>query len=458
MKKSVQKLHFFLGACFILSLSSLTSVIAKPDTPVIAFHPVPLSSAVNTENHMWPDLAFSAKKDAYSYTNDTALESLNTSIEQYRENIREIEYREGPFNAMLSQQFESVGDLLHKTSDFDGAIDAYEKSLHIIRVNEGLYDEKQFSVLDKLIQSYLTVKNIDKAHELQQSILHLKKRAYSSDDSKYIESILNWADWNISLLMRADTTSYATNQSNQINQLSLNQNLVIAQESYIEAIELIRSSEDYSAKDQLIHAEKKLAAINYLANNQLSFTSQSELSSFSQENIQQDNRQEMAYFFNGSSALKRAIAYSLESPAPDYLFIAEQIMALGDWYLLFDRRAAALAVYEDAFEVLDAVQAGEDDIKQVMTPGMPVMAPGMLGSNLTGSQNQYAGYIDVEFSVSKFGIASRPAVIGASNMDDSPISKTLINKIRREKFRPSFIDGSASSTENVKLRYYYSYN
>jgi len=453
MTKSIQMFHFFLGAFFILSLASNTSVIAKP--PVIAFHPVPLSNAVNTDNHIESDLAFSVKTNEYRYTNDTALGSLNTSLDQYRENIREIEYRDGPFNPMLSQQFESVGDLLYKTSDFDNAIDAYEKSLHIIRVNEGLYDEKQFSVLDKLIQSYLAVKNIDKAHDLQQSILHTKKRAYSSDDSKYIESILVWADWNISLLMGADTASYATTQSDQ---LALNQNLVIAQESYIEAIELIRSSEDYSAKDQLIHAEKKLAAINYFANNQLSFTTQSELSSFSQENIQQDNRQERAYFFNGSNALKRAIAYSLESPAPDYLFIAEQIMALGDWYLLFDRRAAALAVYEDAFEVLDAVQAGEDDIKQVMTPGMPIMAPGMINANLTGSQNQYAGYIDVEFSVSKFGIASRPAVIGSSNMDDSPISKTLINKIRGEKFRPLFIDGSASSTENVKLRYYYSYN
>jgi len=438
----------------MISLASPAIVIAKPDSANIAFHPVPLSGTA-ADKHKQPEIHSLSNSDRCSCIIDNSPDFVKTSIEQYRENIREIEYHNGPFNLILGQQFESLGDLLRKVSDFDNAIDAYEKSLHIIRVNEGLYDEQQLPILEKLVQSNMAVENLDEAHELHESILHLKMRAYSSDDAEYIDAILEWADWNISLLMRADAEFYT---SKQAKQSSLNQNLLVAQESYIKVIELIRDSDNYFANDQLIHAENKLVAINYFANKHLNFSSLDEAPSFSRESIQQDNKLEMTYFFNGVNSLKRAIAYSLENPEPDYIFIAEQIMALGDWYLLFDRRAAALAVYEDAFEVLDAVQAGEDDIKQVMTPGMPIMAPGMINANLTGSQNQYAGYIDVEFSVSKFGIASRPAVIGSSNMDDSPISKTLINKIRGEKFRPLFIDGSASSTENVKLRYYYSYN
>jgi len=113
-----------------------------------------------------------------------------------------------------------------------------------------------------------------------------------------------------------------------------------------------------------------------------------------------------------------------------------------------------LSVYEDAYEVLDAVQASDQDISRIITPGMPVIAPDTTNPATTA----YHGYIDVEFQVSKFGIASSPEVIATSEQDVSPVTKALVRKIRREKFRPAFIDGSATSGENVKLRYYYSYN
>ena len=174
--------------------------------------------------------------------------------------------------------------------------------------------------------------------------------------------------------------------------------------------------------------------------------------------IQQDYPEESAYFFTGSNALKRTIAYSMESPRPDYLAIAEQMMALGDWYLLFDRRAAALSIYENAYEVLDAIHASEEDIRKIMTPGMPVVTPDSLFAGEAGGQDGYAGYIDVAFKVSKFGIASNPEVIGSSHEDVASISSALVRRIRQEKFRPAFINGSAASGENVKLRYYYSYN
>ena len=415
----------------------------------IAFHPVPLSNS-NPNITYDPGILFPAGSD------DIASQ---TSVQNYLENIKELEANSGPFSMHVAQQTESLGDLLSRLKDFEGAIQAYEKSMHIKRINDGLYSDEQTALLNKLINSHLQTANYERAHELQQSKLYLKQRIFSKGESGYISALLEWADWNVDLLISDDKPMRSEIEAPGA---SINNFLVTAQENYIEVIELIQASDQVN-DERLIHAEKKLAAINYIANSMTKLSQplatmgmNNDRNNFLATQNRREDKAEMAYFFNGSSALKRAIAYSLESPEPDFISIAEQMMALGDWYLLFDRRTAALKIYEDAFEVLDAVGANHQDIEKVMTPGMPVNAPALVSNNT--DTTVYNGYIDIEFKVSKFGIATRPEVIATSEEETSPVTRALIRKIRNEKFRPAFIDGSASSNENVKLRYYYSYN
>ena len=449
--------HTTLRGSLLCVLAGLVTsfAVAAPDYRNIAFYPVPLKEEPKPASLQLAGLEILGSSSRFNISsNDTA----RISAEEYQANMRQLEMDEGPFAIALSEQAEALGDLQAKLGNHDEAIKAYEKSLHVQRVNDGLNSEHQESLLRKMISSQVANNAFEQAHSLHESLLYLQKNLYEEGTSGYVASILEWADWNVDRLLMQDVSLGGQGAGN------IGSMLVSAQESYITAIEMIRTDEAVTPdqKQRLVHAEKKLAAINYIANSKTQLASSMAASSgsafsnndgFSPDN-QRENQSEMAYFFNGSNALKRAIAYSLEDPQPDYLAIAEQMMALGDWYLLFDRRAAALSVYEDAYEVLDAVQASDQDISRIMTPGMPVIAPDTTNPATTA----YHGYIDVEFQVSKFGIASSPEVIATSEQDVSPVTKALVRKIRREKFRPAFIDGSATSGENVKLRYYYSYN
>lgn len=442
-----------LKSAIVLSCFSTAVVLANPDYTYIAFHPVPLSGA---DQSTLP--APGVMQAGPGQTTDSPM--LAASIARYHADIAAMEAEGSPFNPGIGQQSSALGALLMQQGDLEGAAAAFEKSLHILRINEGLYSTEQIRVMGELIEVQLGLGNLQRAHELHAAMLHQQKGLYGKGDSAYIAALLEWADWNVDLLL-VPGSDFPETGGKQGDRFS--QTLIDAQANYIEAIKLIRTSGSQPAVDErLIHAEKKLAAINYIANTRTGISQArfspmlEETNPFTAEKRRED-RAEMAYFFNGSNALKRAIAYSLESPQPDYLSIAEQMMALGDWNLLFDRRAAALSIYEDAFEVLDAVQASEEDIRRVMTPGMQVMTPSALsGGNLAG--NAFNGYIDVEFTVSKFGIATSPEIIAVSGEDASPVTSALIRKIRNERFRPAFIDGSATSGENVKLRYYYSYN
>jgi tetratricopeptide (TPR) repeat protein len=440
-----------------LSLGFAMASQAEPDYRSIAFYPILLDDDSSMITHdMMPAALVSI------HNQSTPVSSLlEISAEKYRTSINNLELSGGPFNPMLAEQYLALGDLLEQTGDYDAAIKAWEKSLHILRVNDGLHSQEQQQLLRKLIHARLARKEFTKADELHEALFYQQLHHYQKDDAGYIAAILEWTDWNVDRLLLSDAPMVGMNGRGD----SINQNLIDAQEKYIEAIELIRESGETSQARQqtLVYAERKLAAINYIANGITMVSDDMFFSAFDANDspFSSDQRHAenagMAFFFNGSNALKRAIAYSLESPQPDYLSIAEQMMALGDWYLLFNRRSAALAIYADAFEVLDAVQASDIDIRQIMSPGMPVSTLGSLSSRKTGD-NPYEGYIDVVFQVSKFGIASSPEVIASSTQYDSPVTNALIRRIRQEKFRPAFIDGSATSSENVKMRYYFSYN
>ena len=67
----------------------------------------------------------------------------------------------------------------------------------------------------------------------------------------------------------------------------------------------------------------------------------------------------------------------------------------------------------------------------------------------------FAGFIDVEFELSRFGKAYNPQVI-TSNNADRDIERELLRTIRNCRFRPLFVAGNAVKAEKMQLRYYYS--
>lgn len=449
----------FHSGILALAVFQAPAYADRPDLSSIAFLPVPLP--VNTA----PD----ATRDSLAIADDlyTLSESgrqspdIDRTIARYQRSIQEIESSEGPYSAQIPQQAENLGDLYLEQGEPAKAAAAFEKSLHVMRTNQGLYAAGQQPLLRKLIDAQLAMNDLQRAHEFHESLYHLQQNLYTQGESGFIAAQLEWADWNVDRLL-LDETIQATGGHKQ--RADLTQLMLEAQDSYIAVIEQLHNDAGDATDPRLIHAEKKLAAINYIANSKTKLSRSQAM--FAQANDQnafsnlkyRENSDEMAYFFNGSNALKRAIAYSLESPQPDYLSIADQMMTLGDWYLLFDRRAAALEIYADAFEVLVAVDASEEDVARVMTPGMPVNAPDTPSASQLLANADFEGYIDIEFQVSKFGSARGAEIIGTSDGSASPVTKALLRKIRQEKFRPAFINGAATSNENIKLRYYYSYN
>jgi tetratricopeptide (TPR) repeat protein len=452
MKKLLSVSPVLITAMAGAILFASTQVTAREDLSNLNFFPQPLNSATAAQveaaksvQPLSPDLTLG---DAAPWP------GVDAAIAHYLAQVSSTEALSGPYDESLIQSYQSLASLYQQSGDIQKAVDMLEKELQIVRVNKGLYSVDQAEVLRSMVNTHVEAGDIESANQIQEALFNLELRAYGVDSIEFVASRLEWADWNMNhyLTLSADSSGIALSKSFE------DPRVVVAYDNYVAALEVLQKYSRF-ADERMITTERKLAALNFIINRKMhklsgeTLTGSSAWQTSSQGKQKKLEQADSAHFFNGSSALKRAIAYSSSSPQPEYDFIAQRMLELGDWYLLFDRRAAAIDIYNNALEVLTAANIPEAEINRILSSGLPVQTPDMTWQKQV-SADDYAGFIDVEFELSKYGTASNPQIL-SSTEQDSRIEKELIRTIRNCKFRPMFADGSAVDNEKVKLRYYY---
>ena len=60
-----------------------------------------------------------------------------------RQRLDELETQQGPYAPGLTEPLADLGRSLSRSGDIVGAARAYNRALHVLRVNEGLYSDNQ---------------------------------------------------------------------------------------------------------------------------------------------------------------------------------------------------------------------------------------------------------------------------------------------------------------------------
>ena len=72
----------------------------------------------------------------------------------FLEQIQTRELSGGPYSDALAEPLSSLGNYYRDQGKFDEALDLYERALHLVRVNDGLYSERQIPLLRELLDTY----------------------------------------------------------------------------------------------------------------------------------------------------------------------------------------------------------------------------------------------------------------------------------------------------------------
>ena len=72
----------------------------------------------------------------------------------YEEQLADVALRDGPYASGLTDPLAGVAQIYKQRGDYDDAIEAYRRALHLIRVNDGLKSERQIPLLRDLMEIY----------------------------------------------------------------------------------------------------------------------------------------------------------------------------------------------------------------------------------------------------------------------------------------------------------------
>jgi len=420
-----------------------TLVIGRPEPVIEGLDPIPSDTQLPLEQ---------VDVEAFQASNQTLLDS----IRRYQTTIDERELVGGTWDQGLTQELQAMGTLQQQQGLYPQAIDAYTRALQVSRINYGLDNLEQVPVVEQLINSHLGLGQWGKADQYHNYLYYTQKKAFGRGDPRMIPVLDRLANWSMSVF----NTGYGD---------AVGLRLLTAFSSYRAASEIV--SFHFGEEDErYVNYLKDMAATAYLvARNQeiideaIRSEYRSSQAMFEDELRKTDSINPSGYN-DGLQALERIVDHYADNddlPA-DY---AQALVGLGDWELVFDRRRKARRYYLEAYEVLSALDQGNEFIQEYFGSVKPLPELTKISQQLpvgTDSGREeagvsYSGAVDVVFDVTRNGAVIKLRVLTEESEANSAVLTLLKRRIRNTVFRPVVFEGELVRTPDNHFRYRYRY-
>ena len=435
---------------------------------------------------------------------------LFEDIQDYENSISNLIENGGAFESQLAQEYLAISALYQQAGDFENAVQALENTMHIERVNQGLYTLAQTDAIRQLIQANKTIRNFSEADQYHEYLYYLMSRNLEPGSEALTEAALEWAEWNVEAYRRLNfyqEEELATSGSvSNIGATLLRRGELVAIEDdqFSEIMFIPRAAFfDSSASarlqsftaEQLIdprlkRAEKlydtilesdpdnievlgKKANITHLYKIQLEkFIGNNMIGSNIRPSSSRLLRSSRHFRRIDSDISDSMLAYIAELENADDPekksnpeTLANAYIQLADWNIAFENRQKAEQYYNKARDILLANDYSEEEVTAFISPEPALFIPEYITYPDTRSfQNipenmdiPYIGYIDVSFNKQRSGNLRNIRIENFSEDAGNQLKNRLMELLRSVKVRPLFVAGEVQPQSDIKVRYYYTY-
>src|SRR5690606_3285997 len=116
---------------------------------------------------------------------------------RYQRLINALETQQGSFSPALTQELLGLAAVHTTAGAQDEALQLYERALHIIRVNNGLYSPEQKQIVSRIIAAHLSRGDMLAAHRQQEYLFHLQQRNASRELDTLLAPLEDQAHWSM---------------------------------------------------------------------------------------------------------------------------------------------------------------------------------------------------------------------------------------------------------------------
>lgn len=327
--------------------------------------------------------------------------------EIFKECIQLIELNRNIISPELSSPLYGIALTLNQFGQYDDAIKVLERALRINHVNNGLYNLDQIKIHDSLTESYIGIKDVEKANHHQSFQVFISKKYFGIDNPQVDESLDKLSNW--------------YKRTGQVySEREIHKELLNRQESRMDG-DVVTLIETY-------------------------------------KNLSFSHRREGIDIFQSVNPLKEAIEVIdlMENPNLNLKF--EVLLDLGDTYISFGRIQSAKKAYLECWMLINENQALRETIedrfsqpvrvRNVRIPKSYPLPPigEEIGETIPGS-------ISLRYDVDLNGQTINIEVIESTPEDI--IDREAIKAINRVVYRPRYINAEPQLTEGLNIRHEY---
>jgi tetratricopeptide (TPR) repeat protein len=351
-----------------------------------------------TEAEFGPDSLEAAAAHSALAAVQNELEDYSAAEASYLHALGVYREVEGSFARVLIEPLLGLGDNYHDSGQYTNAISAYNEARTVSRRVDGLLNENQIVMLDRITASFERLDDHEEAHERQLEALMLVERNHDPADPEMFEAIYRYAAWLRSVHRYPEE-----------------------REQYFRVERVIR---DRFGDDSLL-------LVRPLRERAISFRVQGSAAP------------------QGIGGLRDALAMLEAEPQRDPLMVAEVLRDIGDWDVAFGRIGTDGADYLRSWRALGDVSNGAELRTDWYESNAFTFNAPWNRRSLSNDPEAPRGHVLVRFDVDQYGRSQNVAIVSSEppGLKDDAITRY----IRESRFRPRIVDGQIVYTSNKAL-------
>ncbi|MGI9326488.1 MAG: TonB family protein [Pseudomonadales bacterium] len=364
------------------------------------------------------------------------LQEYEPTLDEVAELIDGIERDSHRYDLQLAKPLMIRGDIRFALEDFPGALDDYSRAVHVQRVNAGLHHPDQIQAVYREASALKSIGQIDEANRREEYAYSILRKHYGSYSPDILPGLYHLADWH-------RRTS----------------NVFGARRLYGQAVLIVESTED-ELSPNLIKPLEGLAYTYRIERFPPFYSAQSSSSSLASSgrpDLYEGSRPlTLNNFPAGEKALTRIVRIREVNKDAEPVKLAEAIIDLADWNLLFEKYRLAEQLYQhalllltEAHEQASAAIFANPELLHFPQPQNPKRPDSRL------NPERKTGHVTLSYDVTDRGTVTNLETLESQpeGLMDFRVRKSM----RAARFRPPLIEGQLIAVADQTYRHEFSY-
>lgn len=331
------------------------------------------------------------------------------------------------YDPALTRPLALLGDARLGLGDAPGALEAYDRALHIARINHGLFDPSQVDIVYREAVVHATMGDhatADARHEYAYNVL---VRAYGPNHPDIVPGLFARAEW---LRARYNVfsarTLYGRAAKIGLREFPTGDARTIRALRGVAATFRDERFPPVRVRERPGNAARRSASARY---------GQISLNDFSP----------------GEQALIDVVKQLQGRPEATPDVIAVAMLELADWYLLFDKHSRAVPLYQRVWQLFEATPAGRLDALMEPTPlYLPLPSPPARPED-AASDTPEDGIVELAVTVTARGHVADVETLRSE--PEGMMDHRVRRAARNARYRPTLTDGGPVLTQDVRIEY-----